>query len=297
MPNFEFYSNKVNDFFLGNYVITSGSEVPDASQISFGKNGKEMELVMLFIDLRESTRIVDSFRRQTAAKMYKSFLWGISQIANKNGGKLRSFNGDGVLVVFAGEDKSNKAVRAALQMSYFVTDILKPKVDAYMRTNNDLVNMTLGFGIGIDIGQVLVVKGGFKGDNNNDLVWVGNPTNYAVKLSNISGSGIGHIRIMKAVYDDLIGNNKYSTQLGLKVDIWKLAELSIPIKIVASPKPLQTPNLLASMRLLPPKRPLSTGLAGVTSSLNSLTGVPNKVQLQSLKIYYHTSWRQSFIKS
>ena len=34
------------------------------------------------------------------ARMYQSFLRGITLIALRNGGEVRSFNGDGVLVTF-----------------------------------------------------------------------------------------------------------------------------------------------------------------------------------------------------
>ena len=68
----------------GSYSVTNVTKIPDVADVPFGKNGKELELVMLFIDIRESTKIVDGFRRRTAARMYKSFLWGVTKIAKKN---------------------------------------------------------------------------------------------------------------------------------------------------------------------------------------------------------------------
>lgn len=209
MPTAQDLINAVDDFFEGDYVITNGTAIPDVEDIALGNSGREMELAMLFIDIKESTKIVGSFRRQTAAKMYKSFLYGVARIALANGGDLRSFNGDGVLVVFNGDTKVNHAVKAAMQMKYFCNKILKPKVDAYMQAHKEDDDIAFSFGIGIDVGNVLIVRGGIRGSNNNDLVWVGNATNYAAKLSGLATSTYS-IYITSNVYSKLNDDRKYS---------------------------------------------------------------------------------------
>jgi adenylate cyclase len=211
---------EVDNFFTGNYTITDGRVIPDVDDISFGKNGKEIELAMLFIDIRESTKIVDSLRRITAAKMYKSFLWGVAKIAKLNHGELRSFNGDGVLVVFIGDQKRTNAAKAALQMSWFAQKILKPKLDTVFQNNQSLQikGIEFDFGIGIDVGKVLVVRGGIRGENNNDLVWVGNATNYAVKLSGLSKDGY-HIYISDNVYKNMDASSKFGGES--KKNMWE----------------------------------------------------------------------------
>ena len=189
MPTPNELRTEINNFFNGSYTISQTSGVPEVGDLTFGKTGKQAELAMLFIDLRDSTSIVDGFRRVTAAKMYKSFLWGVAKIARANSGELRSFNGDGVLMAFSGDYKCTHAAKAALQMAWFVKEVLKPKVQQYFNNNNQLYNMVFDFDIGIDVGTILVVRGGIRGENNNDLVWAGNATNYAVKLSSISDAG------------------------------------------------------------------------------------------------------------
>jgi len=200
----------VDDFFSGDYDITEGRVIPDVADIALGKIGKEIELAMLFIDIRESTKIVDGLRRTTAARMYKSFLWGVSKIARLNDGELRSFNGDGVLVAFIGDNKRTNAAKAALQMSWFAQKVLKPKLDAVFQNNQGLSGQGIefDFGIGVDVGKVLVVRGGIRGENNNDLVWVGNATNYAVKLSGLSKEGY-HIYISEDVYKNMNKSSKF----------------------------------------------------------------------------------------
>ncbi len=202
------------EFFFEDYEVTNGQVVPDVKDMSLGNNGREMELAMMFVDIRESTKIVNGFRRLTAAKMYKSFLWGVSQIATANGGYLKSFNGDGVLIVFDGGSKRSNAVKAAMQIKWFCTDILKPEVDAYMEKNQKLKDAEFDFGIGIDVGSVLIVRGGMRGDNNNDLVWVGNATNYAVKLSGL-GKKPNNIYITEDVYTSLKEDRKTTNDINM----------------------------------------------------------------------------------
>lgn len=212
------------DFFDGAYSITKGTAIPNVEDIAFGKVGRELELTMLFADIRESTAIVDGFRRTTAARMYKAFLGGMARIAKHRGGELRSFNGDGLLAVFIGDTKNTSAVKAAMNMSWFCDKVLGPKMQTYFDNNDETQDMKLDYGIGVHTGKVLVVRGGFKGDNNNDLVWVGNPTNYAVKLADL-GSSPFHIHITKAVYDRMDDDNKTVVKDGVSKNMWAWTKL------------------------------------------------------------------------
>lgn len=205
-----------NYFFDGDYEIVQGRIIPSVDEVAFGRYGKEVELAMLFIDVKESTKIVDAFRLKTAARMYQSFLRGVTLIALKNSGEVRSFNGDGVLVTFHGDSKCNNAVRSALQMMDFVNNVLKPKLKSYFVNNKQAQNLTFDCGIGIDVGNIFVVRGGAKGDDNNDLVWVGNPTNYAVKLS---------------------AQSKVAVQTTLGTSITKIYNIHITNRVYSSLKP------------------------------------------------------------
>jgi hypothetical protein len=51
----------VDAFFNGNYDVTSSYVIPDVKDLEFGKKGRELGLAMMFIDIRESTKIVEDF--------------------------------------------------------------------------------------------------------------------------------------------------------------------------------------------------------------------------------------------
>ena len=239
MPNKSEFTNQIEQFFSEPYTITNGFKVPEIKDVPLFNHGIEMDLSILFIDIKESTKIVDESRRQTAARMYKSFLWGVAQIARTNNGELRSFNGDGVLVVFANDQKENNAVRSAFQMAWFVKEILKPKIQPRIEGNSNLQSMDFDFGIGIDTGKVLVIRGGIKGDTNNDLVWVGNPANYAVKLSGLSKGSSSSTFITQDVYTKLGENLKYIKTVS---QMFK----GIPLPPIVDKKPVWERALLIS---------------------------------------------------
>jgi class 3 adenylate cyclase len=62
---------------------------------------------------------------------------------------------------------------------------MAPKMKGLFSNNQQLAGMDFRVGIGVDVGTVLVVRGGIRGEDNSDLVWVGNATNIAVKLSEL----------------------------------------------------------------------------------------------------------------
>lgn len=212
------YEDRVDEYFSGNYTVTDARVVPDTSDVKFGNFGKQMELVMMFVDIRESTKIVGGFRRVTAARMYKSFLWGVTRIVIRNNGEVKSFNGDGLLAVFDGESKCTNAARASYEIGWFGLEVIRPKMKKYFEDNEKLKNMEFNFGIGVDLGDILIVRAGIKGEDNSDLVWAGNATNLSVKLSNLPVNTY-YIRVTDRVFNKI--NDKYKKRNNGKSNIWE----------------------------------------------------------------------------
>jgi len=218
MATAEELRNDTEAFFAGEYAITTGRGIPLVGDVAFGKEGKEVDLAMLFVDIRESTKIVDGFRRKTAAKMYKSFLSAVTKIIRSNSGQVVSYNGDGLLASFYGDAKKTHASKAALQINWFGHSCLKPMLDKYFKNNLSLGDFTFDYGIGIDAGKILVVRGGIRNEPNNSLIWVGNATNIAVKLSDIPDDGY-HIFISEDVYKNMNENTRFGGKI--KQDMWE----------------------------------------------------------------------------
>jgi class 3 adenylate cyclase len=118
------------------------------------------------------------------------------RIPKAYGATIGSFTGDRLMVI-SDDTKSPCwiAVQIALDMQRSINQILNKEI------LNHSGKRLITCGVGIDYGKMLAIKVGIKGENNQDLVWVGNTANAASKLTDQAD---GHeIRISKTVYDRL----------------------------------------------------------------------------------------------
>ena len=172
---------QVSHFIRGNFKIVQSRTIPSSKDLGFGKDGRTIKPAILYADIRRSSEVTERHRRQTTAKIYKSFLYAMANIARHNGGQIRSFDGDRIMVVFppdkSGENQACiKAVSTGKEMAWFFEKILKPKLNQY--------DNALDCGIGIAFGEMLVVRVGLpRNSDHNDIVLVGRAANLAAKLS------------------------------------------------------------------------------------------------------------------
>lgn len=193
--------NKINSYFTEKYEVTETKIIPstDYSKLTFGNNGLIADLTFLFIDIRKSSQLHDTYGYIDAAKIYQSFHDINVRIINSRDGQVRAFDGDRIMGVFSGDRKNNNAVEAALNIRWAISNILNPKFKPEFAIN---------IGIGIDTGKTLITKVGKGRDlSNNDLVWVGKACNYASHMCNESRN---MIYISPTVYGVLDGTNKES---------------------------------------------------------------------------------------
>jgi len=178
---------RVGRIFGEGFEVSEGQVIPNLTDLAVRANeGRKLELAMLFVDIRSSTFLVDAVTRTTAAKMYKSYLWGVAKIVRANGGEVASYNGDGVLCAFAGNAKCTMAALTAMHLGWLGTQVIRPHMEQIFAGNHQLAEAQFHLGIGIDVGDVLVIRAGIRGEDNNELVWVGSPTNFAAKLAGMS---------------------------------------------------------------------------------------------------------------
>ncbi|EJS1626636.1 adenylate/guanylate cyclase domain-containing protein [Vibrio cholerae] len=209
--------DKVKSIIDEEFEVTDIKYVPDIdnTSLTFGNKGLRFEATTLFIDMRGSTKVLNSHNRTTVAKLHKAYFHTIVTIAKSLGGEVRSFNGDGMLVFFQGTSKVtlSNAVEAAMKMKWMLSSsdsLVKTKMEKYS---------TVDFGIGIDDGKILCAKVGISGVNNRDLVWIGNAVNKAVKIGDKLEGKVG---ISSYVYSNLLDRVKYAKGkdfLGNEIDV------------------------------------------------------------------------------
>ncbi len=199
MPLLDELKNKIASYFREKYEITPTKIVPstDYSMLTFGNTALTAELTFIFVDIRKSSELHDTYNYENAARIYQSFHDICLRIINSRDGNVRAFDGDRIMGVFSGDSKNKNAVEAAMNIRWAISNILNPQFKPEYAIN---------IGIGIDMGQTLITKVG-KGRNaeNNDLVWVGKACNYA---SHLSSHATNCIYVSPSVYNQLKDSNK-----------------------------------------------------------------------------------------
>ena len=157
-------------------------DLKDSNKVYQGK------VSILFVDMRDSTKLPDKFSKKQLVKIYRSYVRTVVQAIRYSGGFVRDFMGDGVLAVFTDDENGNsedKAVHAARYIATAIDKILNPVLDVEMKHR-------ISCGIGIHTGDVFLSKVGMKGKEQDDdaenefgIAWIGNSTNLACKFSSV----------------------------------------------------------------------------------------------------------------
>jgi class 3 adenylate cyclase len=202
--------SSVSTHMAGTYETFQPRDIPKPEDIPEGAKAARLTVTSLFIDLRQSSDITNALRRQTAAKVLKAYFSSAVRIINANDGYVRSFNGDGMLALFRDDGRSDNAVKAAMQVKWFVEQVLQPRFERYFESNRRAFGASLGFdiGCGLDDGDIYAVKVGIRG--TNDVAWVGRCTNTSAKLSNLAQPP-RNIWITRPVYERLGEGRKLSS--------------------------------------------------------------------------------------
>ncbi len=211
--------NKVANILSVTWDVRDGQVVPSTDNVNLSNGAVRLEAAYLYADLADSTTLGRDFNCQTAARVVRSYLHVMSTLIREHGGQIRSFDGDRVMGIFVGDLKCSNAAKCALQMNWAFANIVRPKVYAAapgLQQNG----YTLEHTAGVDVGDVLVVRAGVRG--NNDLISIGAAPNIAARLSELRESGY-HSFVTKAVYDRLSDKSKLSNG----TNIWEARSLAI----------------------------------------------------------------------
>ena len=172
------------------------------------------------IDLRRSSDLLFLHRKQTAGKIHKAFLTVVTETVLHNKGVIRNFQGDGLLAFWPATSK--KEVSLAVKAALTITWLINIKFFSYFNKYSEL-----DFGIGIDLGEVFVVRAGVdKKANDNDLVFIGKSVNLAVAIAKQAKDPF-HIEISEATYKKLLKTQKLGLDdRGDELDIWEEGQVN-----------------------------------------------------------------------
>lgn len=193
-------SEQVAEIFREKWDKRGGNVVPESENLNLSNEAVELDAVVLYADINESTALVDKMKPHFSAEVYKSFLHCAAKIIRSEGGTITAYDGDRIMAVFIGEIKNTPAVRAALKINHARVNIINP---AIKRQYPD-IPYELRHTVGIDASKIFVTRTGVRGAN--DLVWVGRAANHAAKLCSLSADY--PTRITSDVYEKLLNSAK-----------------------------------------------------------------------------------------
>jgi len=204
--------NRIKDYLDGDYQLHEVTNFPNRYNINYGKHAYKTKICVFSIDLRNSTKLLFKEGKANSGKVHKAFLNVIAEVINNYRGEIRDFQGDSVLAFWSADKEGiNSAVRASLAVNWFFSKKLVEHFKPYNGIN---------FGIGIDFGDIYILKVGITStDNNNDLVYIGKCVNFAVGIANRLSDPYC-IGISKAIYSSLKEDMIFTKKDDQKINMW-----------------------------------------------------------------------------
>lgn len=169
---------RVAGIFKERWKKRDGLVVPESEDVQLANEAVELgAATVLYADMADSTKLVESYKWEFAAEVYKAFLYCAARVITSEEGTITAYDGDRVMAVFLGDSKNTSATRAALKINYCSQEIISPALKQVYKDSTYVARHV----VGIDTSSLRVARTGVRGAN--DLVWVGRAANYAAKLS------------------------------------------------------------------------------------------------------------------
>lgn len=197
----------VNGALYTPWNMRTGTVVPTTDSIALAGGGVELDAVVLYTDLAQSSKLATEFDRRTAAKVVKAFLGCATALIKSHGGEVTSFDGDRVMGVFLGDYKRTNAATCALKINYAMANVIRPNLTAYFQSVQKS-GFTIQHATGVDCSTVLAVRAGIRGAN--DISWIGRAPNFAARLSELRDAGYSSY-ISAEVFNEMNDTAKLST--------------------------------------------------------------------------------------
>ncbi len=183
---------------VGKLIVTrllrAESTGPSAAEMhEADSGGVEKQLAVMFVDLRDFTRLSESRLPFDIVFMLNEFFGAVGAAITQNGGWIDKFLGDGLLAVFGQNTGIQVGCRQALRAARSI-DLALDHVNARLEAE---LNHPLQVGIGIDAGLLLLGRIGF--GESVDFTVIGNAVNVASRLEALTKERKVQIMISREV--------------------------------------------------------------------------------------------------
>ena len=157
--------------------------------------GKEQETVVLFVDLRDFTKLSEKKLPYDVVYILNKYYAVCGEIIEKNGGRLDKFIGDGIMAIFDVSSDSNVNSKNALVSANAISKRMKT-LNSEMKTD---FSEDMRFGMGIHAGSMIVGMMGY-GKTVTETA-VGDNVNIAARLEELTKTYKCELVVSKYVAD------------------------------------------------------------------------------------------------
>lgn len=155
--------------------------LPDRDRLTY-TNGFYGRCSAVFVDIRDSSKLTQRYKRPALAKLYRAFISEMVAVLNSDA-EVREVNIVGDCVWATYNTPYTRDIDDVFTIVCRANTLRK-------LLNKHLENRgydPLKFGIGVDWGRVLMIKAGFDGSGLNDVVYMGDVVNRAAHLAHKAG--------------------------------------------------------------------------------------------------------------
>lgn len=152
--------NQIKQIFEQQINVVEVSSHVCQSQIPKSNTVYVVKCSVMFVDMRNSTKLTSTIGKENITKVYKALSRIITKSVNDNNGYIEQIQGDGYLCTFYDCEElasGGNAINAALDVLTYIDQVYNVCVEP---------DMKIQCGIGIRTGHIYVAKLGAKGKNN-----------------------------------------------------------------------------------------------------------------------------------
>lgn len=176
--------NQIKQIFEQQINVVEVSSHVCQSQITKSNQVFVVKCSVMFVDIRDSTKMTEKLKEREMTKVYKSLSKIVTYAAYNNNGYIEQIQGDGYLCTFYDcEDLASggNAINAALDILTYIDRAYNEVADC---------NHQIQCGIGIRTGHIYVANLVPKGKNDfNAPAFPSNITNTASKMCDVADGG------------------------------------------------------------------------------------------------------------
>lgn len=190
---------RIESILANKMEIVESGKLPAGDNFTF-ENAYYSWVMSIFVDIRNSTELMERVDQEYVAKVVRSFTSEIIEILRGDDREREiGIRGDCVYAIYTTPKKSD--IYEIFNKAVWINTYIKMLNSLLVKHGYEEIEA----GIGVALGQDHVIKAGRKGVGINSTVWMGDAVSKAAKLSDYGSKVVtGRIVITSLVYSNII---------------------------------------------------------------------------------------------